>query len=212
MKFFDFIHKKGSYILYALIFLDFFITLWIWITPSPVLNFIDKLYHIISMSMWCLFPWVLQSLIKEYQPLRKKFGINSNSKNRIKNFQEIFDFFYSILVFSQTRVMDFMEFNEQSWIVLNLIYTIAGNLFCIVWISLTTLKYRKIITVIFIVLYNVTYIISFIWKKVSYTPQEYLQQLYVSLVISIISVVILYITASIYRSRKMSKQKEQKEE
>ena len=188
-KIIEFINKKGQYILYAIVFLDFIIPLWFWITPSQGLNEIDKIYNLFSISIFCLLPWILPVFLNLFNRMKVEPGKKAYSKDKLKNFTGMFDFFYAILFFSSSRVIDFMEFNEQSWIVINLIYIITGDIYFIILIYLITSKYKKTKILITIVIFDLFSIFSLMWRGVSMKLHETLQLLIIVGIVGIVGII-----------------------
>ena len=164
------------------------------------------------MILFCLMPWALQLAIKVIQWEREEFGTKSYPKvikEKTKKFTKLFEFFYTILVFSLTRVMDFMEFNEQSYFAFRLVYAIALNIFIVIWIHIVAIKYKKKIIIITLIILNSIYILSFTLVKTSIDiePLDFPQTIILVLISGIIIPICYTILNNIRSKRKKKREK-----
>lgn len=212
MKLIDFLDKNLQHIFSVIFFVDFSITSWIWIAFSPILSEYEKVNYISMMILFCLMPWILQLAIKVIQWEREEFGTKSYpkvTKEKKEKFTKLFEFFYTILVFSLTRVMDFMEFNEQSYFALRLVFMIALNIFIVIWIHIVVIKYKKIIIIITLIILNSIFILSFTWVKISIDiePLDFPQTIILVLISGVVAAVCCAISNNIRSKRKKKREK-----
>ncbi len=151
MTFIDFIEKKGDILISVIFVVDFSFASCLWIISSPNVGNFDKLLYSIYMVIFGFLSSYLPVLFKLHRLLRKESGKLPYSKAILKkqiNFQRLFIFFYTILVFVLARFMDFIEFNRQSYFVLKFIYVISLNLCFGFFFYVIEIKYKKIAIII----------------------------------------------------------------
>lgn len=157
MTFYDFIKDKGATLISVIFIIDFSFTSWFWIFLSPAVSEIVKVEYVSKMMIFCLLPWFIPVMFKLQQFLRKESGKKAYSKDILdkqKQITTIFTFLYNILVFSLTRVMDFLEFSIQSYFALQLIFVISITIIIVFFFYGIETKYKKLeLTIALLMLY-----------------------------------------------------------
>ncbi len=113
-----FIERFGSKILFLLFILELLITSFIWITEKIPIEL--GFGNIFLLNTYALLPYVINLIIKRKEPKRREYVI-------------IIDFFLSAIFWGISRMMDFYEFNVQSFYIV-LVY--LGILMSIIYLLL----------------------------------------------------------------------------
>ncbi len=154
---------KNNKIVFILFLIDWFISTLFWISANSNLNLFSIWYYLLLLLFWIILPYISKNLIlkvrKRIMEHPKDYKWNKNVK--LSTDPRNLDLSYSIAIWIIARIINFLEFNNFS---LLLIFFIAINLAFGIMIGYMTalFSWKKKGTLIFLftmVCINVIYVI-----------------------------------------------------
>lgn len=156
-KFSEIILNNRIIIIFILFIIDWSISAWDWITANQFLNSIDIVYYFLVLNYITLVSYLYGKIFNFIELIKKIRRVAYTEK---KGHSANFDFSYAIFIWIVIRIIQFTEFNIQTYLVVFLTTIIFSLLLDIVFILITYTK-DKGITIIKMMIIFITNILIF---------------------------------------------------